>query len=285
MKINKKILIPVFATAMGLSVIGGISGAVAWYQFNTKVEASWVGASVADGGSLLISNDDGSTWDRSIVFAQDVELHPVTFTAFDGSGVPANAKKHPEYGQVDMADWMDATQGTDYYQYTFLLKAQKIVNNEYVGVEAQVKITDFILTTVESAKADAASAMRISFSSSAGDKVYAKTAVTTTTEGALDLNGDEKADYKAGYAWDDGFGTELVYAEGNGSYSATALAANAEFLTIPAAGLEITMTIWMEGWHSYSSTDMSMWDPATTGGATIRFGVTFGVEESLFIND
>ena len=52
MKINKKILIPVFATAMGLSAIGGISGAVAWYQYNTKVTGSWMGVSTADGGVL-----------------------------------------------------------------------------------------------------------------------------------------------------------------------------------------------------------------------------------------
>ena len=99
MKINKKILIPVFATAMGLSALGGISGAVAWYQFNTKVEASFVGASVADGGSLLISKDNGTSWDRSIVFADQAankKLHPCTFGAMTATGaLPSNAYKHP----------------------------------------------------------------------------------------------------------------------------------------------------------------------------------------------
>lgn len=54
MKFNKKVFIPVLATAMGLSVIGGIAGAVAWYQYNSKVSTSFAGASVADTGVLQI---------------------------------------------------------------------------------------------------------------------------------------------------------------------------------------------------------------------------------------
>lgn len=282
MKINKKLLIPVFATAMGLSVIGGVSGAVAWYQYNTKAEASWVGASVADGGSLLIS-EDGSQWERSIVFdASNTSktLHPVTFPGFDGSGTPSGAKKHPEYGQVDTDEWADAVEGTDYYQYTFYLKAMKIVNNEYKSVAMDVKIKEFILTTVESTKTDAAKAIRANFATSSVSKTYALVGGSTTCSGSLDLNGDEQADYQAGYAWTDGFKDPLTYGDGNPNYSSTELAADVEFLTVPADGVEITLTLWMEGWHSYASGDMSMWEPQNTGGATIRFGVTFGVEKS-----
>ena len=82
MKISKKVLIPVFATAMGLSVIGGISGAVAWYQYNTKVTASFMGVTSADGGVLQVSDDNGSTWKRDIDFGSATsKLHPVTYGA------------------------------------------------------------------------------------------------------------------------------------------------------------------------------------------------------------
>ena len=284
MKINKKILIPVFATAMGLSAIGGISGAVAWYQYNTKAEASWVGASVADGGSLLISKDGGTSWDRSIVFGDGTDqLHPVTFPGFTGSAAPSGAKRHPEYGQTDVSTWEDAELGSDYYQYTFKLKAQKIVNNAYTDIDATVKIKDFILRTAESGKSDAAKAVRVFFSSTAGNKLYSLDGGETKTAGKLDLNGDNKADYKAGYSWDDGFKDELTY--GSGAYTSTALATDSEFLTIPAGGLSITLTIWWEGWHSFSSTDMSMWDPSSTGGATLQFGITFGVDRITFLAD
>lgn len=289
MKINKKLLIPVFATAMGLSVIGGVSGAVAWYQYNTKAEASWVGASVADGGSLLISGDSGTTWDRSIVFDEantSKTLHPVTFPGFDGTAAPSGGKKHPEYGQADTDDWDDAVEGTDYYQYTFMLKAVKIVNNAYVDTAMDVKIKDFILAAVESGKANAASAIRVNFATSSASKTYALASGTTTCSGSLDLNGDEQADYVAGYQWTENFKDPITYGQGNPDYSSVALANDVAFMNIPAGGIEITLTIWMEGWHSYTSGDFSMWDPATTGGATIRFGVTFGVEKAdLGIND
>ena len=78
MKINKKVLIPVFATAMGLSVIGGISGAVAWYQYNSKVTASYIGVSTADTGVLRIKEGSGS-WTRAVDKGESNTLKPVTF--------------------------------------------------------------------------------------------------------------------------------------------------------------------------------------------------------------
>ena len=131
MKLNKKVLIPVFATAMGLSVIGGITGAVAWYQYNSKVTTSFVGASVADTGVLQIGRmqkmvdsngdpimDDSVSpavqketivWGRDFVQPDADHLIPVTFGAFedvldennDPTGVkvlPKTAYSYPEAG-------------------------------------------------------------------------------------------------------------------------------------------------------------------------------------------
>ena len=101
MKINKKVLVPVFATAMGLSVIGGITGAVAWYQYNSKVSTSFVGTSVADTGVLqlgrkeLVVDDNGDAvdadsdghqdetivWGREFTKGNAEHLIPVTFGA------------------------------------------------------------------------------------------------------------------------------------------------------------------------------------------------------------
>ena len=102
MKFNKKVFIPVLATAMGLSVIGGIAGAVAWYQYNSKVSTSFAGASVADTGVLQIGtyqkvfDENGDpvyvdpsaanpvqkevlVWGRDIVRPNLDRLVPVTF--------------------------------------------------------------------------------------------------------------------------------------------------------------------------------------------------------------
>ena len=112
--------------------------------------------------------------------------------------------------------------------------------------------------------------------------MYSKAAGPTATNGSLDLNGDGKADYKAGYAWTEGFGSALTYGSGTQVHSALA---TGSFLTVPAEGLTVTMTIWLEGWHSFAANDMSMWDPETTGGATIRFGMTLSVADPTLIDD
>ena len=92
MKFNKKVLIPVCATAMGLSAIGGIAGAVAWYQYNSKVSASFVGASVADTGVLQIGHKENAnsdiSWGRDFYAGDDAaKLVPVTFGALEAGNV------------------------------------------------------------------------------------------------------------------------------------------------------------------------------------------------------
>ena len=108
MKINKKIFIPILSTTVGLSVIGGIAGAFAWYQYNSKVNTSFVGASVADTGVLQIGTmqkvvdaegnpewvdpnvpDDQKVQKETIVWGRDFNkgkaehLIPVTFGALE----------------------------------------------------------------------------------------------------------------------------------------------------------------------------------------------------------
>lgn len=118
MKLNKKVFIPVLSTALGLSVIGGITGAVAWYQYNSKVNTSFVGASVADTGVLQLGRmqpvfddqgaevdldgdgeqDEAIVWGREYTQPKSDHLIPVTFGAFeekdvlDENGDPTGAK-------------------------------------------------------------------------------------------------------------------------------------------------------------------------------------------------
>ena len=80
MKISKKVLIPVFASAMGLAVIGGVSGSVAWYQYNSKVTASYIGVSTADTGVLRIREGASGAWGRAVDKGRTGNvLKPTTF--------------------------------------------------------------------------------------------------------------------------------------------------------------------------------------------------------------
>lgn len=133
MKLNKKIFIPVLSTAMGLSIIGGLTGAIAWYQYNSKVNTSFVGTSVADTGVLQLGHMEGMVddqgqpidadsdnnqdetivWGREFTKGRADHLIPVTFGAFEEKDVlddngdptgetvkvlPSTAYAYPEAG-------------------------------------------------------------------------------------------------------------------------------------------------------------------------------------------
>ena len=287
MKINKKVLIPVFATAMGLSVIGGISGAVAWYQYNTKVTASFMGVTSADGGVLQVSDDNGVTWKRDIDFGSaSSKLHPVTYGALAAdAALPSSLpKRHPECGVTNPEQWDDARLNVDYFQKTFKIKAQKLVEDAYVDVAAQVNLKEFILESITSGKTDVTEAVRIHISNGSSHKLFSLNAETTAVSGELDLDGDTFADKKGGYVWDEHRDDVLTYGV-SGNQVSNALAADTELFTVAAGGSTITITVWLEGWQKLRSAERAMWDPSKDEGATIHLGLTLATPKTTFITD
>lgn len=163
MKLNKKIAVPFLSTVMGLSLIGGVGGAVAWYQYNSRVTASFIGTSVANTGVLQIgqkvteadpvSGDpvEKIVWGRDLNTASitgstnDNKLAPVTFGALLDDNNPDHESKHfvgrlpekaytnPEAGKgpytvkndqnVDVDNWNPATAGKEYVQFDVYLRA------------------------------------------------------------------------------------------------------------------------------------------------------------------
>ena len=59
MKLNKKIIFPAFALLAGVSLVGSISGTVAWYQYSTRANASYIGSSAGVSGNLQIRLPNG----------------------------------------------------------------------------------------------------------------------------------------------------------------------------------------------------------------------------------
>lgn len=134
MKINKKVLIPLFATAMGLSVVGGVGGAVAWYQYNSRVTASYVGTSVVDTGVLQIAttSDNGQgglayNWGRDYYkYDENTKLTPVTFGGIESDALPGTAYTNPspEAGyQAGYAGWEVAENGKQYTQFSLYFRS------------------------------------------------------------------------------------------------------------------------------------------------------------------
>ena len=147
MKVNKKIIVPVLSTVMGLSLIGGVSGAVAWYQFNSRVTTSFIGSSVADSGILQIGQMDGSTikWGRDVTetgSTNDNKLLPVTFgvTTESTQALPDEAYGYPEAGKPLMSQWTKATKGKEYVQYDIYLQAQQADSTKASGLSFRCRL-------------------------------------------------------------------------------------------------------------------------------------------------
>ena len=228
MKVNKKVLIPVLSTAMGLSTIGGIAGAVAWYQYNSKLTASFVGASVADTGILQIGYKESPTsdisWGRDFFAGGDAaKLVPVTFGTLKSDGtLSEKAYAYPQsgcgegyvghdYTENDKVDhkidgWIEAEEGKQYYQFEIYLQAYQTVSSKKEGyklVERDVYLSDFILKSVEQEK-EAEEALRVHIDVEGQEKLLlSKNAHNGTSKLALfdkldlDRNGENDQYHKS----------------------------------------------------------------------------------------
>lgn len=178
MKLNKKIAVPILSTAMGLSLIGGVGGAVAWYQYNSRVTASFVGSSVADSTVLQIGKkvNNEIVWGRNVDFGVDNKLTPVTFGKLINNddvtdGLPNQAYGYPEAGARSYADWTKVAANKGYVQFTIYLRAFDIISaNDEDGVldgrklaARDIFISELQLNEVTSGK-DVSEALRMHIS-------------------------------------------------------------------------------------------------------------------------
>ena len=219
---NKKVLIPIFATAMGLSVIGGISGAVAWYQYNSRVTASYVGTSVADTGVLQIGWDgaSGIEWGRDYAEMEGNKLYPVTFGALQTVSekpncLPSQGYYSPEagagegYANHNSSDpafphWLEASEGAQYAQFSLYFKATQTDGSASSGRKAvarKVYFTDVVLKCVDAGGNEAAGkiaeqAIRVHMDVENGtNRLFSKSQVTDLAlSGGLDLDNSGHAD-------------------------------------------------------------------------------------------
>ena len=241
MKNNKKVIIPLLSTVAGLSIVGGVSGAVAWYQYNTRVNASFIGSSVAESGVLQISRD-GSKWGRDAYYDQDhpdyvQNFSPVTFgyTRQDNPKVihanealPDNdsvgndtvAFAYPEAGHGSYDSWTKVTPGKEFIQYTIYLKALEVNNSpsatsDMKAASKEVFLSDIVLDGSKKMTAgenptyneEISKALRLHLSVKE-DNVVTKNLLisknggnTTLFSDNLDLDADGERDRVGGYAW------------------------------------------------------------------------------------
>ena len=263
MKLNKnKIIVSALALAIGGSLVGSVSSTIAWYQYSTRANVSFLGTASGISGNLQMRfvGENDNAWRTKITYQEIAaelaanhyaeKVVPMTYGALDkDENVKQKAYIQPVLGVSDTTKWVEASE-KNYAQFELELRY-----NERDGVEdannvdAENVAKDLYLSKLliqqdyqnaANEKKDLSDAVRVHIHTyksddeehTAQNKLISKQGGTTATSGKLDLDGDTLDDTV--YSGTDdgaefGFGqgtaeTAVVYGSGiQTAYSASAV--------------------------------------------------------------
>lgn len=236
MKINSKhMIIPALMTAVGIALVGSVSGTVAWYQYSTRVQTSFVGASAKCAEGLEVSLTGVDSAFHSELKTSDIrasalnnmdgsKFQPVTPNAAHATAevatVPSSYdfKGHPKYQNFEYAKWAAAPDGS-YLQYDLYFRVLDVDGQATKSYLAKnIYFEDFTVnftaqTGVTPTDANAfKNALRFQFdckTTGANKSILLSNTAGSTTLGAkLDLNNDGEFDKTTAYEWETGTETE-----------------------------------------------------------------------------
>ena len=320
MKFNKKIIVASLSTALGLGIVGSITGTVAWYSYNTRVTSSIVGVSQAKSGILQFSLD-GLNW-KNTFFTNDIiksvvpastanefGFEQMTFGALGANGVlPAQGYAQPEAGHGAYSEWNEATNGKEYLQFNLYIKAEQLNNSTglYERVAKDVFLTDITLEDVDDVNKPIVDAFRIhlhSVNAPTQNYLISKNEVTNLNlySDNLDLDGLDGRDKVSGYEYDGPFNWCMYGNDGDKQTTSEVAdvvagvdtdetiidtsSTNPKLFkaTTTTAGdnLHFVVTMWLEGWHNLEA-DTPMWDTVKTKSAQFHVGLTFNAGIDVF---
>lgn len=269
MKISKKLVVSSLATLMATSMVGAITGTVAWYQYNTRATVSIIGMNAAETGLLEISATSNSAGFKRDLTSQDIltaagrtdfSLTPVTFA---GGNVTAaalpkvesvvKAYKNPDKSSKTVVEdgsdystrgsyatnWDEATSVDDYIQFSIYLRARTVdnVSGGFTQTAEDVYLTDFVFEKLGTP--DITDAMRIHLAIDADGNgtddsflLLSKTARTDLPlKGMLDQDDDAIADRIGGYEWAEHRDDHIIYGDKANNYTETSTAISAQIAT------------------------------------------------------
>ncbi|MCR4911899.1 MAG: hypothetical protein K5925_05180 [Bacilli bacterium] len=327
MKISKKLVVSSLSTAAALSFVAALSGTLAWFQYNTRVSTTVIGTGVAETGILQIRKQGGE-WTRDLITADLIGerenkalITPVTFGKLEANDkLPDQAYKNPDASENAYATnlgsydevYEQADKEHDYIQYTVEFRAMDVENtgNGLKQVSVPVFLSNFLLENyVEAGAGSIIDGLRVHLAiDDEGDGAVNKNLLLSKNGvenlelfGALDLDGDEKADRKGGYEGNANRDKQVVYGN-EGEYQtakkasdlvATRVNDNYDewdvsnmdkvlFHTSETGFSKVTVTLWFEGW------DMDL-DSQTIESNEIVYIPSYDVQpqnvEGYFIED
>lgn len=296
-----KILVSALALAMGAGLAGSISGTMAWYQYATRAQVSYIGTTAHCSELLQISVDGGTNWKNEFktsdlsgnTTASGTHFVPVTSgpVAMDENVGTFYSNPIYQISGPNYNTWQQA-EDTNYLQFTIKFRVADVNEN---GVNDLLDKEIFLLdlTLLDEDDGDLADALRVHFHTSDDENfLIAKDTDSTDTNGQLDLNGDTQADKTAAYEWESG----SVITYGNGSqtsYTPADLIADDDNgdlsggvpLGETAGGddFSITVTIWLEGWQELGGS--TIWDNTNYVNKQFQVGMRFGVDLHDNVNE
>ena len=244
MKMNKttKIIVPVLAMAMGAALVGSVSSTLAWFQYSTKAQASFVGATVYEAENLevkaSVSTDTDQVWKSNLTRSDvshlagisqpsDKKFVPITTSAFGLNSHLSGSESFYNSVEKGVAG-LDTYGGRhakeeNYLQFDLTFRYKRTGDSEPTYLAKQLSLVDLTITDSANANAgelDLYKAVRVQFSTGSAENqniLFASDHAATTQEqivtdtyGQLDLDGEVGPDTALVYDWQSA-GSAITY--------------------------------------------------------------------------
>lgn len=212
-----KISISALAICTTASIVGAITGTVAWFQYSTRAQVAYTGTTMHCSQNLRISLD-GNTWKTELQSSDtqnyllnhgrnDTALKPVTTGEHKKDEKINGFKRNPIYQFNHMENWIEADT-SDYVTFPLRLKVVDVngKSGEYL-LEKKIYLSDLTIVTSDNnpaIKYDITDALRVHYDIGDFHATIANQEYNVNTYGALDLDGDSVLDKSEGYDFTDG---------------------------------------------------------------------------------
>lgn len=230
MKLNKnKIIVSALALAIGGSLAGSVGSTIAWYQYSTRANVSFLGQASGISGNLQMrfAGEGADAW-RTRITKEELAAHinggtklvPMTYGGIALNGeLPAKGYTQPLPGVQAMTGWYEA-KAENYAQFTLEMRyverdGELVGDKDEANSEQPVYISKMVIKedSNNGIYGNISDAVRVhiaaSYNDGAAQKEYrliSNKGGTTITHGKLDVDGDGKNDTY--FPDDDEFGFE-----------------------------------------------------------------------------
>ena len=253
MKINNKLIAGGLMTVVACALTGSITGTFAWYQYSNNSTVSMHGVALKTSQNLYINNTtENLGWD-DIKGQHSGNFRPTTNGANDGSSsLGAKWYSNPDGVNDELPEVASAD--LDLYRFTTTLHAQlkeKVGSGAEEGVAGKIYISD--IAGLASSPFAKAVTMYIEMGN-------LKCVVSPTEAGDVAL----EATYSYEREYVDFDAEETVNVEYDmGTLVRVAhstVVGKAHEVDLPAAGIDITLTVWLEGFAILNGDTDNWWD-------------------------